>query len=268
MRLKEHSYKDVTLKGLYGALSEHPHELNKYDFTQIIETTEVWERKATFHSLVDEIRNNKLAPETLIYFVRFEPNAKLAHRATSEFIRLKSCSISNEFAGVEQILDLYKNEELQNAGAVLAGLLCLGDRRVNALLRALRSEFSAETLQEFTRIHPAHLCSASIEFYFDWIFELQRKQDTTKLNAVCAAMTVMLFHDETGFVEDHSELTCVGFKFPALQRKSYLAYYDSIEPTLNKLRQVNLKDNPSVQVLISTWENHRQTSVNMQSSQA
>jgi hypothetical protein len=89
-----------------------------------------------------------------------------------------------------------------------------------------------------------------------------------KLNAVCAAMTVMLFHDETGLVEDHSELTCVGFKFPALKRTPFLEYYDSIEPTLNKLRQVNLKSNPSVQALISTWENHRQTSVRVQNGQA
>lgn len=244
---------------LYGAPDQYPKTLSETDFRHLVETTEVWERKHAYQRLLTAIRASKLPPESLLPFIQYEPNAKLVCKATNQFIRRKSCSLADEFEGVQQVIKLYNDGAIENAGAALAGLLSLGDRRVNALLRVLRGRFDQQTVHEFTRIHPNALRAATVEFYFDWLFELQAAGNLMTLNTVCSAMTVMLFHDESGKVEDHSEIECIGFKKPQIQCTPFATYFDSIEPALIKLENSAARTNPAVEALVSTWYGHRKS---------
>ncbi len=244
---------------LYGAPDQFPKTLSERDFIHLVATTDVWERKHAYQRLVAAICANKLPPESLLPFIQYEPNAKLTYKATHQFIRRKSCSLADEFEGVQQVITLYNQGQIENAGAALAGLLSLGDRRVNALLRVLRSRFEQPTIHEFTRIHPSTLKAATIEFYFDWLFELQANGNLETLNTVCSSMTVMLFHDESGLVEDHSEIECVGFKKPKTSCTTFDHYFANLEPALMKLREYAANSNPAIEVMVNTWYDHRQS---------
>ena len=214
------------------------------------------QRKHFYRLLVTEISENRASPDLLLNFVRFEPNLKLVQQATRDYLTQKQCSALEEFDGVKQIVELFEQNQLSNTGAVLAGLLSMNDRRINAVIRTLRTRLSLADIREFSRIHPPELHAASIEFYLDWSLELQQKKESQRFNLVCSALKLMVLHDEYGSVFDYSEHACIGFKNsnPAFATR-FEDYLSRIRPMLSALgKMATCRDIATS--MVKAWEGH------------
>lgn len=233
-----------------------PEPTNHRAVRLFLETSEKRQRKDYYEQVLSDIHANRASPECLLAFVKDEPNLKFVQRATRDYLIHRHCSLLDEFGGVKLIVELFEQNALTNPGAVFAGLLSMGDRRVNAVVRLMRNRLSMADIREFSRIHPAELHASSIEFYLDWLIELQQRKESRRFNAVCAAMKLMILHDESGSVLDYSEQTQVGFKHAnpsfVTRYEDYLRHIEGIFSTLGTLSACR----ESWEAMTKAWQDH------------
>lgn len=233
-----------------------PSARNEASIKSFLRSADKRQRKHFYQQLLAEISKNQASPELLLNFVRFEPNLKLVQMATRDYLTQKHCAALDEFDGVKQIVELFEQNQLSNTGAVFAGLLSMNDRRINAVIRTLRTRLSLADIREFSRIHPAELHAASIEFYMDWSLELQQKKESQRFNLVCSALKLMVLHDEYGSVFDYSEHANIGFKTknPTFATR-FEDYLPRILPMLNAMgKMATCRD--IAESMLKTWEGH------------
>ena len=192
----------------------NPHLWDESVFCIFLQSNELWRRERLYQQLKSMLQQNSVSASWLLHFIRWEPNFRLVQRATRDYVFYRSCNVLEEFRGVEDIVTLYEQQALTSPGAVLSGLLSIGDRRVNAVLRVLIGDLSLTDIREFTRIHEPQLTAATIEFYLNWMHRLTGKSDAEKFSLVCSKLHQMVLHDETGQVSDRNETTLVGFSGP------------------------------------------------------
>jgi hypothetical protein len=183
-------------------------------FRKFLQRNELWRRKQLYEQLYAMLQQNSVSASWLQHFIRWEPNFRLVQRATRDYVYHRSCNVLEEFRGVQEIITLYEQQMLTSPGAVLAGLLSIGDRRINAVVRVFRVDLSLPDVREFTRIHEPQLSAPTIEFYLNWMHELTAKKDAKKFDLVCSKLHQMVLHDESGQVSDADETSRVGFRGP------------------------------------------------------
>jgi len=234
----------------------YPAPSNSQAVRVFLETSEKRQRKDYYEQVLCEIHANLTSPECLLAFVKSEPNLKLVQRATRDYLIHRHCSLLDEFGGVKLIVELFEQNALTNPGAVFAGLVSMGDRRVNAVVRLIRNRLSMADISEFSRIHPAELHASSIEFYLDWLIELQQRKESRRFNSVCAAMKLMILHDESGSILDYSEQTQVGFKHAnpsfVIRYEDYLGHLKGIFSTLGTLSACR----EPWEAMTKAWQDH------------
>lgn len=165
-----------------------------------LEKAGYWQRARFYDRLLCQVRKNRQSSCCLLSYIKWEKNLKLVQRATRDYLKWRSWSITDEMGGVRQLVALFEENMLASRAAVLAGMLSLGDRRVNAVVRVLRSRMSLHETRTFSRVHSSQLKALTIEFYLDWLYSLQVRKDMEAYNVVCSALILMVNHDETGSV--------------------------------------------------------------------
>ncbi|MDA0273157.1 MAG: hypothetical protein O3C68_07885 [Proteobacteria bacterium] len=248
----------VPERRMSGIRHLHPDQWSVEEFRDYLRVSNIRYRKQLYQRLISKIRLNQVSPMHLLKFVRWEPNLRLVQQATRDYLAYRSCTVLDEFKGVREIVELLENNQLENPGAVVAGLLSMGDGRINTVLRILRSRLSAADIRQFSRIHSRQLHAASIEFYIDWLFELQSRKDSQRYKVVCAALNLMVRHDEMGCVDDRIDHSQIGLRqcgsLTTVRFEDYLPKLESSFRSLGTLSECR----SSTHSMISTWQDHAQ----------
>ncbi|MEM7364777.1 MAG: hypothetical protein AAF525_12195 [Pseudomonadota bacterium] len=216
------------------------------------------ERRTLYGRLLGKVEQKLLEPMCLLPFVIFEPHRSLAADSVADYLRHRHCDVTDEFAGVHEIIGILANEFTVNKGAVLAGLVSVGDRRINAVARAARQLLKPIDIRDFARVQSNSIKSSSVEFCLDWLVELNQDCSRLAINDLSCAIQLMAIHDQVGAVEDVTENNYVGLgPTQVLQFKPFEGYFAEIKPILRYLAS---RDgfSEAIQNIIEVWESHRE----------
>jgi hypothetical protein len=249
-----------------GIRNMHPDQWSVEAFRDFLQTSNIRQRKQLYQWVICKIKRNQVSAKHLLKFVRWEPNLKLVQRTTRDYLTLRNCAVLDEFEGVREIVELLENNQLEKPGAVVAGMLSIGDRRINAVVRMLRTRLSVTDIRELSRIHPPQLHGPSIEFYIDWLFELQMREDSQRFNWVCAALNLMVLHDEYGCVSEQADDSQIGLRqskpLALISFEDYLPRLESSFKSLGSLGECH----SATQAMITAWKDHAQIAQELRSA--
>lgn len=256
--------------GKQNGLSALYSKVSRFDFTKEdweagrtamlyrkrVATTELVDRERLYLMILDDVTRGVTSSSSLLAFVIFEPHMRLVSRAVGDFLSNRNCNLDDEFEGVHQVVDVLGSDHTVNKGAVLAGLVALGDRRINAVARAARHLLSLDDIRSFSRYQINKMRSPSVEFCLDWLIELNQNRCQAAVSDLGCALMLMVFHDDQGYVEDFSEINYVGYKnTKILQSKTFESYYCEVLPILNYLKKCEGFETV-IDMVINSWRDH------------
>lgn len=247
-------------------LSETAHPLLidsiKVLYSAFIVEVEDTQRKAVFEYLVQEIKAAEMHPSALMAFIQYETNHFLVRNAVGAFLELRRVDLSDPFAACIEIILHMKNKQVVNLGAVLAGLVCFGDRRTCALLRTIRGSISAPEARAFAHATAGPLRQAGLEFCLEWLVELQRTGKLDIAVQIAAALSVMVLEDDTLIVHDYDH--CFGpYAIPhgnTWREISFMQFLSEVKPLLKQLEGSDL---PALQGMLEIFANPGDTSIDV-----
>ena len=76
--------------------------------------------------------------------------------------------------GIQRLLDLALRSDDQLGNRILQGLIILGDRRVNSMLRETLPQLSTSNLVSLASAHSGQIFAAALEFKLEWLEDLLR----------------------------------------------------------------------------------------------
>ena len=227
-------------------------------YRHFVDSFDVTVREELYKSLLAEVDAGRAPPRSLLPFVILEPHRRISARAVQDYLRRRQCDVVDEFAGVREIVSIVGDPNTANPGAVLAGLVLICDRRINAIARTARRLLSPADIRDFSRVQRTTLHRCTVEFCLDWLVELSQNYCRQSVENVAYALMLMVVHDEHGVVEDESEIDyLVGFKSTRVRQfDSFEGYYLEVQPILKYLCQREGFESAITKV-IELWESHR-----------
>jgi hypothetical protein len=226
-------------------------------YANAIENLGVSSREKLYDDILEDVQNRVNSARSLIAFVIFEQHPRIVSRAVKDYLVNRQCDIADEFAGVQEIVGILAHGEAANKGAILAGLIGVCDRRINAVARIARRLLTPSEIKSFSRVHTGQLNAAKIEFCLEWLVELSQEESRQGAADIATALMLMVVHDENGVVEDIREVDYVGFKSTKFsETKSFESYYAEVLPILRYLGNCEgLKC--KVAKVIDMWDDHK-----------
>ncbi len=124
----------------------------------------------------------------LVPFFMAEPETHIASMATLDTAVLTPLQNGDPLTGPRRMIDVFRSRAPKNRAAVFAGLLLLGDARVDALLREVRDDLAEDELGTVSRAHSGFVFAATVEFWLAWLEELPGNADDFRFGCVAAAL--------------------------------------------------------------------------------
>lgn len=110
-------------------------------------------------------------------FMILDTDMSVVSTATLDYASLGSIIINDPMSRVRDTIDLIHKGIAANPGAMIGGLLCLGDPRVCDLLVPLRADLDIETTKTISHCSSGMTARCVVEFYLDWIEEFIDARD-------------------------------------------------------------------------------------------
>lgn len=204
----------------------------------------------------DGLEDGSLSADRVLQYIEQESNHKVVRQAAHDLVRYSSCDVTDEFKIVIQLYERFQQGFLSNAGAVLAGILDVGDRRINTLLRFSRRTMTRWEVHEFTRTDGSEIHAASVEFFLEWLLELNPGQDNERLRLISSSLMLMLLNDTTGWVVDQDDTLQVGVKEPVCPvHRRFEDYLPTVEKVLSKVL-VKHGEPEIIKAALTAWRVH------------
>lgn len=234
-----------------------------------IEALAVDAREALYEEIFDQVVAGSLDARSLLAFVVFEPHRRLVARAVQDFLTRRHCVVVDEFAGVREVMSILADPNTANRGAVLAGLVLLCDRRINAIARTARGLLSASDIRDFSRVQMTTVQRCTVEFCLEWLIELTQHYTRGPVEDLACALMLMAVHDEQGVVEDEAEINyLVGFNCTRVRKyENFESYYEEVLPIFNYLRGFDGFETP-IAAVVDCWEAHKIEACRLRSAAA
>ena len=226
-------------------------------YNNFLSTLTVRDREVLYQDVFKAVLSDSLGIKCLLVFVVFDPHRKLVCAAVKDYLANQNPDIDDEYAAVHDLIELLAESGTANRGAILAALVSVGDRRINAIARASRHLLSSYDMRNFSVVNMLEIRSSSVEFCLDWLVELNQSGHKEYVNDIARALMLMVVHDERGVIEDLSEIEYVKFrKSKIVQTKTFESYYSEIRPILNYLQECDGFESIMGKV-IKMWDGHQ-----------
>ncbi len=161
------------------------------------------ERHQIFLAVVEQVKSADMNPVVLEAFIRHESNHILSSAAVGAYLQMKLAPENNLFAAAEDVIAiLLEPKKPANRGAVYAGLVCFGDRRVCAIARTIRDTITAAEIRAFAVAVSSPLHRSSIEFCLSWLLDLVNRKKFELAIPVASALSSMMIKDSSQLVHD------------------------------------------------------------------
>ena len=125
--------------------------------------------------MVETIGGN--AAGAMTPFMLLDTDMSIVSTATLDYASIGSIVENEPMSRVIDTIDLIKKEIASNPGAMIGGLLCLGDPRVCELLFPLRKNLDIDTTKTISHCYSGMTARCVVEFYLNWIEEFIDKRD-------------------------------------------------------------------------------------------
>ncbi len=205
------------------------------------------------------VNSGRAHADSLLPFIRFEENAQLAIKAVQNYMTRHPCHLDDEMRPLLTVHEILLDPSTRNRGAVLAGLVRMGDRRINAVTRSLLPQFSPNDIRNFTRVHATTIKAEAVYFYHDWLrMSSASGAPACVIADLCCGLMLMVVYDEYRLVEESLD-DPVGFRLD--QRKDcripYATFLTRVMPRFKSLAELKGCEYHMKQV-ITLWERHRE----------
>jgi hypothetical protein len=144
------------------------------------------QRYRNYQEIVDQVIAGENGVYALMPFVCSDPARPVASTAALDYAVLAPTSEENATIAASELLDLYDRVTLANGLAVLGGLVMTGDRRILPLLKAHCRALSCDEIEILIKCRGTLLSVAVVEFYLEWLEELDSTEDYDSFAAVAA----------------------------------------------------------------------------------
>lgn len=159
-------------------------------------------RYQVFCYVVQEVISGKLNPEAILAVMQSETSHLIVNKAVGAYLLYKRASFKEPFAATSTILRLLREKRMANDGAVFAGLVCFGDRRVCAIARTIRRDISLEEARAFSIAARGPLQRSTIDFCIEWLIQLMKQREHELAIQVAYALSSMVINDSTLLVHE------------------------------------------------------------------
>jgi hypothetical protein len=171
-------------------------------YQKFVEEVEPGSRKWFLEAVVQDVRNAVKGSAALLPFIYYDPDAEIVRPAVFAYLKLRQSSLENPLIAIEDILSFLTHRDLMNKGAVYAGLICFGDRRVCSAARGVRDLISAEEARSFSLAVAGPLQRATAEFCLTWLVDLSIRKQYEILVNVASAVSSMVAEDPVMRIRD------------------------------------------------------------------
>lgn len=144
------------------------------------------QRFRNYQEIVDQVISEDLGVYALMPFVCSDPARMVASTAALDYVLLAPTSEENATIGASELLNLYDRVSLANDLAVLGGLVMTGDRRILTMVKEHCRALTCEQIEILIKCRGTLLTAAVVEFYLEWLEELDSQQDFDNFAAVAA----------------------------------------------------------------------------------
>lgn len=248
---------DSSSDGALFQLEDWQNGITQTRYNDFISTLTVKDRESLYQDVLREVLSGPLDVKCLLVFAGFDPHRKLVCAAVKDYLANRKPDIEHEYAAVNDLIDVLADNSTANRGAILAGLVSVGDPRINSIARASRHLLSSDDIRSFSAVHMLEIRSSSVEFCLDWLIELNHRKQKEYANDIASALMLMVVHDERGVIEDLSEIEYVKFrKSKILQTKTFESYYCEIRPVLDYLHKCDGFES-LIGKVIEMWDGHQ-----------
>ena len=159
-------------------------------------------RDRFFDFIEQEVASRRLSAKAILAFVRTESNPPTVSRAVGAYLRHWKATFDEPFAAALVILNVLEAGEAKSPGAVFAGLVCFGDRRMSAIARSVREHMSMEDLRIFSLAVQGPLQRTTIEFCMEWLVQLMKRNRYELAMQVAYGLSSMVIKDPTRLIHD------------------------------------------------------------------
>ena len=147
--------------------------------------------------MVSLVENDKVGPVVFLPFLVKDPSQGVSSKAVIDFVSM-SDYVDGELYAFTELRHLFQNRSLANRGAVLGGLVAMGDKQSVELATDLRGQVETEEVQVAARVHTSFLQSKAIQFWLQWAKELvlsRKDEDQRNFGSAASALILALNHD-------------------------------------------------------------------------
>lgn len=196
--LADFVYFSLSVYGTTNQSSLIPHLINLY--REFVSRSDIETRRPLYEAIVDQVKEDDLSVNALMPFLGYEPEQSLVSTAVIDYCMCRVPDDGKPLSGIGDILGVLRSGLVSCPGGILAGLLLLGDRRVADLLPLFRQNLKNEDIAVFARTHSGILYSPMIEFYLDWLEELNGPQYEAEFGSLASGLVNMVQKDGMGVV--------------------------------------------------------------------
>ena len=257
----------VTVKSLTYNLNQLDSDINNplLDTVEIIYAALTRElnsrqRKLFFSYIVQEVENQRTNASALLVFCRFEPDQHIVCQAVWSYLLNRKTTFEAPMLAVEELLSLLSDYSVNNRGALYAGLVCFGDRRVCAAARMIRHTISAEDAKGFSSAVTAPLHRATLDFCLYWLMDLLMEKDFEMAMHVAYALSSMVIKDDVMVVHDR-EHHFGPFAFRASQALPEVSWQSWLQEYAPVLKTLGLIEKPAIEQMLAIFEDPQATTL-------
>ncbi len=158
-------------------------------------------RLRNYQAMVDRVIDGAMNARSLLPYMVCDNDRTLVSMAALDYALLAP-EEDAPIAAAEFLIDAYQHEAFANGPAILAGLLLSGDRRLLALLAPICRTLSCEDVEEMIQCQGSFLMAAVVEFYLDWLEQLDSLVEEDVFGAVAAGLANLVLGEHDGVVYD------------------------------------------------------------------
>lgn len=146
------------------------------------------ERYQLYRSIEQLAEDATVSLNAFMPFLLNETSLPIVSSATIDYAMINWPVSDSPLDAVYQLIGFLGDKMPVNRGAMLGGLVCLGDRRVNESLYPLLSSFTPDEVQEASKAVTGTPWLASIEFWLTWLERLPGDVSDPLFGHVAAAL--------------------------------------------------------------------------------
>jgi hypothetical protein len=244
---------------LYGTTNQErliPHLIALYE--ELIARSELADRMRLNRSVTEGIDDNELSVNALLPFIGFEPEYSIVSTAVIDYCMYRETE-NDELDGVGDVIGILRSGIPLCPGGIVAGLLLLGDKRVTDLLKELPYLQANEDIAIAARTVSGFLYKPMIEFYLDWLSDLNSPQKEMEFGSLASGLVNMIQQDNSGMVSSverrygHRDAE---FPVELVSQVPFAEYFSEIEDRMQEI--ANMETAPKIMPsIIERWREHR-----------